>query len=77
MVHRLAAGKREGMSKLPSTKGDGAPKSANLWLASPCGDTLAPLGAPIADVLSAPTLLGAAPRPASQTPHDAPFKWTR
>jgi hypothetical protein len=117
--------------KRPGFEGDGAPKSANLWLRIRCRIRRAPLGAPHAlkqrsgsacylrtfirhraslsgfaggrsnappssasswrGLLVVPggapmppecsccvhEPAGAAPRPASRTPHDAPFKWTR
>jgi hypothetical protein len=54
-VHRLAARTRKVMSNSsPSSEGDGAPKSANLWFRICRQMRRALLGTPIADVLSAP-----------------------
>jgi hypothetical protein len=41
-----------GLYNRPSLRGDGAPKSANLWLVSRFRDTRAPLGAPVAAIFA-------------------------
>jgi hypothetical protein len=59
-----------GACLFPSVRGDGAPKSANLWFV-PCG-TRAPLGAPIATSLRHRAPLAGESRSISQLLPGAP-----